>query len=239
MIGFNAVRDRRDDPTDAHRGTYNSADLGLANRRFGGDRNFLRFLGRHSIYRQLKPDIIFATNTQFGVIRPYRITPDSVTPSDPFEYVPFPERFFGGGSTSHRGFPENQAGPRDLLTGFPLGGNALLFHSTELRFPLLGDNVDGVLFHDLGNVFRDVSSISFRFRQRDIQDFDYMVHAAGFGVRYRTPVGPVRVDLAYAFNAPTYYGLKGTYQELIQGTAVAAIQNARKFNFFFSIGQAF
>ena len=52
-----------------------------------------------------------------------------------------------------RGFPMNQAGPRDPETGFPLGGNALLFHSTELRFPLIGDNIHGVLFHDMGNVY--------------------------------------------------------------------------------------
>jgi outer membrane protein assembly factor BamA len=235
MISMNAIRDRRDDPTDAHRGTYTSGDFGLVSRIFGGNKNFLRFLGRHSMYRQVAPDVVIATNTQFGAIKPFRVTRDV----DPFAYVPIAEHFFGGGSTSHRGFPENQAGPRDLLTGFPLGGNALLFHNTELRFPLLGDNINGVLFHDMGNVYRDVSSISFRFSQRDIQDFAYMVHAAGFGIRYRTPIGPVRVDLAYAMNAPAYYGLKGTYEELIQGTATPALQGARKFNFFFSIGQAF
>jgi outer membrane protein insertion porin family len=235
MIAANIIRDRRDDPTDAHRGMYNSADLGLINRGFGGNKNFLRFLGRTSVYKTLMPDVVFATNTQLGIIKPYRVPSDI----DPFNYVPIAEHFFGGGSTSHRGFPENQAGPRDLLTGFPLGGNALLFHSTEIRFPLLGDNVNGVFFHDMGNIYKDLSSLSFRFRQRDIQDFDYMVHAAGFGIRYRTPVGPIRVDLAYTFNAPSYYGLKGTYEELIRGEAIPALQGARKFNFFFSIGQAF
>jgi outer membrane protein insertion porin family len=235
MLAQNVIRDRRDDPTNAHRGTYNSADFAVVNRGFGGNKNFLRFLGRNSLYRQVKPDWVIATNTQLGIIKPYSVTAGV----DPFEYVPIAEHFFGGGSTSHRGFPENQAGPRDLLTGFPLGGNALLFHSTELRFPLIGDNINGVLFHDMGNVYRDVSSISFRARQRDIQDFDYMVHAAGFGIRYRTPIGPIRVDLAYSLNAPSYYGLKGTYEEFIKGTAVAQVNAARKFNFFFSIGQAF
>ena len=235
MISMNAIRDRRDDPTDAHRGTYTSGDFGLVSRIFGGNKNFLRFLGRHSIYKQVATDVVIATNSQFGLIKPYLLTRDV----DPFVYVPIAEHFFGGGSTSHRGFPENQAGPRDLLTGFPLGGNALLFHNTELRFPLLGDNINGVLFHDMGNIYRDISSISFRFRQRDIQDFAYMVHAVGFGIRYRTPIGPVRVDLAYALNAPAYYGLKGTYEELIQDTATPALQSPRKFNFFFSIGQAF
>ena len=116
--------------------------------------------------------------------------------------MPLPERFYGGGSSSHRGFPDNQAGPRDLKTGFALGGNALLFHSTELRFPFLGDNITGVFFHDLGNVYSDLGSISFRYKQRDLTDFNYMEHAVGFGVRYRTPVGPIRLDLAYSLNPP-------------------------------------
>ena len=156
-----------------------------------------------------------------------------------FEYIPIAEHFFGGGSSSHRGFSDNQAGPRDLLTGFPLGGNALLFHSTELRFPFLGENINGVFFHDFGNIYKDLGSITFRVHQRDVQDFNYMVHAAGFGIRYNTPVGPVRVDLAYSFNPPTFFGLKGTYQELIQGTATPQLQPGRHFQFFISIGQAF
>jgi outer membrane protein assembly complex protein YaeT len=235
MVAQNIIRDRRDDPTNAHRGMYNSLDFGVVNHGLGGNKNFLRALGRTSIYKQIKPDWVIATNTQLGIIKPYAVTAGV----DPFEYVPIAEHFFGGGSTSHRGFPDNQAGPRDLLTGFPLGGNALLFHSTELRFPLIGDNINGVFFHDMGNVYRDLGSISFRFRQRDIEDFDYMVHAAGFGIRYRTPIGPIRVDMSYAFNAPSYYGLKGSYQDFINGTAVAQVNAARKFNFFFSIGQAF
>jgi outer membrane translocation and assembly module TamA len=158
---------------------------------------------------------------------------------DPFEYIPLPERFFGGGSTSLRGFPDNQAGPRDLVTGFPLGGRALLFHSTELRFPLVGANIEGVLFHDMGNVYSGFKNISFRVHQNNLTDFDYMVHAAGFGIRYKTPVGPVRLDLAYSINPPTFNGLKGTYQELLFNTATPAIQHVSHFQFFFSIGQAF
>jgi outer membrane protein insertion porin family len=195
----------------------------------------VRFLGRNSYYRRIHADYVIASNTEFGWIHPFNVTPGV----DPFDYIPIPERFFGGGNASHRGFPENQAGPRDPLTGFPLGGNALFFHSTELRFPLLGDNLEGVLFHDMGNVYSDINSISFRVHQKDIKDFNYMVHAAGFGVRYRTPVGPVRVDLAYSLNGPTYQGLKGTYQQLLFGGATPSIQHTSHFQFFFSIGQAF
>jgi outer membrane translocation and assembly module TamA len=138
-----------------------------------------------------------------------------------------------------RGFPDNQAGPRDPVTGFPLGGNALLMHQTELRFPLLGPNIGGVLFEDMGNVYTDVQSISFRVHQNGIKDFNYMVHAVGFGLRYKTIVGPIRVDLAYSINPPTFFGLQGTYQQLLFGGATSTIQNLGHFRFFISIGQAF
>ncbi len=78
---------------------------------------------------------------------------------DPLDAIPLAERFFGGGGTSHRGFRENQAGPRDLDTGFPLGGTALLFNQTELRFPLIGDNIGGVLFHDMGNIYSSIDNV--------------------------------------------------------------------------------
>jgi outer membrane protein insertion porin family len=141
--------------------------------------------------------------------------------------VPLPERFFAGGSVSNRGFPENQAGPRDIgtpagpggtatqPTGFPLGGNAVFLSNIELGFPLLGDNIGGVLFEDAGNVYSSVSDVSFRFHQNGPQDFNYMVHAAGFGIRYKTPIGPVRVDLAYSINPPSFLGFKGTLQDLL------------------------
>ena len=235
MISANLIQDRRDDPVDAHRGIYNSADLGLVNHYFGGNKNFLRFLGRNSYYRRLHGDTVLASNTQFGWLHPYSIAPGN----DPALYIPLPERIFGGGSTSQRGFPDNQAGPRDLLTGFAIGGNALLFHSTELRFPFLGENMTGVVFHDMGNIYSDLGSISFRYKQRDKTDFNYMVQAVGFGVRYKTPVGPVRLDLAYSLNPPVFNGLKGTYQQLLLNQATPAIQRVSHFQFFFSIGQTF
>jgi outer membrane protein insertion porin family len=233
-FSVNLVQDRRDDPVDAHRGIYNSINVGLADHVFGGSRNFLRALGRNSYYKRLPGDMVLASNTEFGLISPFHTGGIATV-----DYVPLPERFFGGGESSMRGFPTNQAGPRDLETGFPLGGNALLFHSTELRFPLIGDNIGGVLFHDLGNIYSSLGSISFRYHQHGLTDFNYMVHAVGFGIRYRTPLGPLRLDLAYALNPPTFNGLKGTYLEILQGTATKTVQNSGHFQFFFSVGQAF
>jgi outer membrane protein assembly factor BamA len=235
IVSATVVQDRRDDPVNAHRGIYNSADFGLVEHYFGGDKNFIRFLGRNSFYKTIHKELVLASNTQFGWIHPFSISAGT----DPSVYIPLPERFFGGGNASNRGFPENQAGSRDPTTGFPLGGNALLFHATELRFPFLGDNMEGVLFHDMGNVYSSVSSISFRTHQKNLEDFNYMVHAAGFGIRYKTPVGPVRVDLAYSINPPAFNGLKGTYQQLLLNTATPTIQRVSHFQFFFSIGQAF
>jgi len=234
MFAVNLVQDRRDDPSDAHHGIYNSLEVGLADHSFGGSKNFLRVLGRNSYYKRLKGDYVLASNTEFGVIKPFNTGGIAST-----DYIPLPERFFGGGEATMRGFPMNQAGPRDLETGFPLGGNALLFHSTELRFPLIGDNIGGVLFHDLGNVYSKLSNLSFRFHQNGLTDFDYMVHAVGFGIRYRTPLGPLRVDLAYSINPPTFNGLEGTYDQLLFGGATKTITSVSHFQFFFSIGQAF
>jgi outer membrane protein assembly complex protein YaeT len=256
MFSVNLAQDRRNDPTNTVRGIYNTADVGIATKILGSERNFVRILLRNATYHQVKRNLIFARQTQVGWITPYS-APANLTEA---QSVPLPERFFGGGPDSLRAVPYNQAGPRDTgapvipggpssaPTGFPLGGNALLFNNLELRFPLLGANIGGVLFHDMGNVYRTISDVSFRFRQRDINDFSYMYHAVGFGVRYRTPIGPVRVDLAYSMNPPSYLGFNGTPTELLQcgpnrPDLPPACQPTRLkingFQFFFSIGQTF
>jgi len=234
FTGFNLIQDRRDNPVDAHRGIYNSLDAGVADSILGGNRNFTRLLARNSYYRTVLKQYVIASNTEFGWIHPFHT--GGIPAAD---YVPLPERFFGGGETSMRGFSENQAGPRDTLTGFPLGGNALFFHSTEFRFPFLNANMQGVLFHDFGNIFSDLGNFSFGVHQKSLTDFNYMVHAVGFGVRYKTPLGPIALDLAYAINSPTFNGLQGTAQQLLFGGAIPTIQNTGHIQFFFNIGQAF
>jgi len=100
----------------------------------------------------------------------------------------------------------------------------------------------------MGNIFSSLDNLSFRVRQRDLQDFDYMVHAVGFGVRYKTPVGPVRVDLGYSINPPYFFGFKGTQQDLVNAGVTpcpagvpnqCVVQNVSHFQFFFSLGQTF
>ena len=242
MLSMNMIQDRRDDPVEPRKGIYNTVDVGLAHRLVGSQKNFFRFLGRNATYHPLTRRLTLARNTSFGVLHPFEFT------GDVFQAIPLPERFFAGGASSHRGFPEAQAGPRDLVTGFPLGGTALLFNQTELRFPLIGENIGAVLFHDAGNVYSSVGKISLRVSQRDEKDFDYMVHAAGFGLRYRTPIGPMRVDLAYSINPPRYFGFKAdSRQELLEAGPDpcrtrpdrCVLQRLSHFQFFFSIGQTF
>jgi outer membrane protein assembly complex protein YaeT len=240
---INIVQDRRDDPLDPHKGAYTTFDIGLAERFFGSQTSYVRFVARNATYHQVSRRLVLARNTEFGNIYGYAYD------GEPTDFVPLPERFFAGGATSHRGFGENQAGPRDTSTGFPLGGTTLLFNQTEIRFPLIGDDISAVLFHDMGNVYSSIRNLSFRVKQRDLQDFDYMTHAIGFGVRYRTPVGPARLDLAWSVNPPSFFGVRpGTSQDDLINAGVnpcatnpglCTVTGVRHFQWFISLGQAF
>ena len=225
MLGASFVRDRRNDPTESRRGSFLTMDAGLSSSLVGSEANFVRFLGQFSTYHALGPNLVLARNTRFGVADPFG-KPRQVLNELGAPDIPLPERFFSGGGNSHRGFGINQAGPRDLETGFPIGGRALLLNSLELRFPVLGQTIGGVLFHDMGNVFARLDDISFRVKQRDLTDFSYMVHAVGTGLRYKTPIGPLRLDLAWSINPPAFVGSTGTGR-------------LNNFQFFFSIGQTF
>ncbi len=258
VVAANFVWDRRNNQSNPSRGMYNTVDIALADRYLGSQRNFGRALIRNATYYKLTGKWILARQTGFGVIEPFN-APAGLSEQ---QSVPLPERFFGGGADSLRAFPYNEAGPRDIgaplvpggpasrPTGFPLGGNATFFNNVELRFPLLGENIQGVLFHDMGNVFSSLSDVSLRFSQKNLQDFNYTVHAAGFGIRYRTPVGPIRVDLAYSINPPKFLGFSGTPQQLLNcnpnlpdsqlpGYCQSTQQSVSHFQFFFSIGQTF
>ncbi len=251
IIAGNYIFDRRDDPTDARHGVYSTIDAGYgvmpgteAHPDDDGPppttpvpttpplapAGFLRFVGHNATYHPfgLGSKYVLARAITFGWLQ---------RPSETRE-IPLPERFFAGGAASHRGFPFNQAGPRDLETGFPLGGRAMLLNQVELRYPLLGENISGTIFLDSGNVYSGLSEISLRVKQNGRQDFNYMVHAAGLGFRYRTPVGPVRLDLGYSINPPRFYGCEATREDVFT-CPVKKDQRIGHFQFHFSIGQAF
>jgi outer membrane protein assembly complex protein YaeT len=249
---FTYLRDTRDNPIDSTKGSYTLADLGLATSALGSQANFGKVLLQNSTYYRFKKRWILARNTQIGVLHPYGTNnflgtpPPGSLPSEATS-VPLPELFFAGGSNSLRGFSINQAGPRDQQTGYPIGGQGLFVNNVELRtppvqLPYVGDNLSLVFFHDMGNVFATASQIAsgmLRLHQPSIAacsppgsmvlcNFSYNPQAIGTGIRYRTPVGPVRFDLGYNFN-PTRYPIQLDNK----------VEALRRINVFFSIGQTF
>lgn len=120
-----------------------------------------------------------------------RSTAGSVDPVHSQDYIPISKRFFAGGSNSVRGYAYQDLGVKDQQ-GDPIGGYSLFEASAELRFPLY-DNLKGVLFLDGGNIFAD----PYQF------DLAALRYGGGLGFRYQTPVGPIRVDLAYKLNPET------------------------------------
>jgi outer membrane protein assembly complex protein YaeT len=236
------VSDRRDDPADSTRGSYSLADAGIAWRNLGSEADFLRFTGQNATYYKLGTHLVFARNTRFAVESPFgglrkvSVSEPNKPPEILFTHdIPLPERFFMGGSESHRGFSINQAGPRDPTTGFPVGGNALFFNSLELRVPLAERRLAFALFHDAGNVYSTIRKMRLlKFDQSSPTDFDYTVHAVGMGVRYKTPVGPLRFDVGCNLNPPRFQVV--SQQNNIES---AEVRRLSPFQFFLSIGQSF
>lgn len=246
MPSLTYIRDRRDDPIESHKGSYNTFDAGVASGVFGSEAAYGRFNGQNTTYHEFHAKRwVFARNTRLGLAEPFGSTLQ----------LPLPERFFAGGATSLRGFGINQAGPRDLVTGEPIGGNAVFVNSEELRtppvvLPYVGDNMSFVLFHDMGNVFSTVPNMFHSLLRWDqphrsacTQEatasqcrFDYVSQAVGMGIRYRTPVGPVRLDFGYNMNPPTFPVF--TTDPNTNVTTFGS-QTLKHFNVFFSIGQTF
>jgi outer membrane protein insertion porin family len=224
QFGVTWARDTRDNPADATRGSFNSADFGIADTGIGSSGSFLRFLLQNSTYHPIKRRFSFARSVRFGILEPYR---DTVSlsfppPTTTVTLIPLPERFFAGGGTTLRGFALNQAGPRDSA-GFPVGGQALLEFNQEFRFPMrlpyIGTALSGALFYDGGNVYSRVGRVTFRSsppkpifnptnptvcQYNCTNELNYFAHTVGIGFRYSTPVGPIRVDLGFPINRPKF-----------------------------------
>lgn len=166
------VRDTRDDPLDPRRGHFVSADLQLSSVSLGGD-SFLRAFFQGSAYQRLTAHLVLALATRVGLGRTFgRFEP---------LFLPEADRFYLGGAYSLRGFKLDQVRPG--------GGNSLLFAGTELRWDL-GKYLSTVTFAETGNVYPLASDTT-------LSDLRY---TAGVGIRYRSPLGPLRLDWAYKLN---------------------------------------
>jgi outer membrane protein assembly factor BamA len=206
------IRDTRDQPLDAHHGLYQTASFGVTPTALGSSSNFTRFLGQTAFYLPVRPWLTWANNFRIGLASPFSGS-----------FVPISERFFSGGADSLRGFPINGAGPQRPVTvcsnpsnpatctliSVPVGGRMLAIVNSEARFPIpLKSGLGGVVFYDGGNVY---SAVNFR------QFTSNYTNSIGFGIRYRTPVGPVRFDIGHNLNAPP--GVKATQYFVTLGQA--------------------
>jgi len=211
----NWIRDRRNSVSDPSRGDFENVDVSMAMKPIGSSANFIRVYLQNSTYHPIGRRLVFARSTRFGIQTPYG---NSLSTD-----IPLPERFFAGGGTSLRGFGLNQAGPRDPVTGFPIGGQAELIFNQDLRFPmhlpLIGNRLGGAVFYDAGNVFPSIRKISLRISPpaptfnasnpnvcltNCTNEMAYFSHTVGFEFRYGTPIGPVALDLGYQLNPGQY-----------------------------------
>lgn len=188
------LRDTRDKPLDAHRGSFGTVNFGITPTVLGSSANFARLTGQYAFYQPLH-GMVFANSVRVGLAKSFD---DS--------FIPTSQLYFSGGGNSLRGFPIDEAGPQRLVpfcnvltqqTGcvditVPVGGNALFILNSELRFPLkINKALGGVLFYDGGNVFSAINWNNFTSNYSN---------TIGIGLRYATPIGPVRIDVGRNLN---------------------------------------
>lgn len=196
-IGPSFLRDKRDNKFDPTSGNQTLGSFFVAATALGGNEQFVKFYIEHDRFYPIRRfrDTVFSISGRLGLASPFG-GKDS---------LPISERFFGGGARDLRGFGFEEAGPQAVVPKrdskdniivdannqvvtilSPKGGNAVLVINNELRFPLFGP-IGGVVFSDTGNVFE---------RVRDMKPGN-ITETVGFGLRLKTPIGPVRFDYGF------------------------------------------
>jgi len=188
------IRDTRDKPLDAHRGMFATVNLGITPTAFGSSANFAKLFAQYAYYKPLH-SVVLANSIRLGLASPFASS-----------FVPTSQLFFSGGGTSLRGFPIDEAGPQRLVpfcnvlqgqsgcvnVTVPVGGRQLFILNSEARFPLgIMKALSGVVFYDGGNVYSAISLHNF---------VDNYSNTIGIGLRYATPIGPIRIDFGRNLN---------------------------------------
>lgn len=198
------IRDTRDKPLDAHRGVFSTVNFAITPAALGSSATFAKLFGQYSFYKPFH-SVVFANSIRLGLAKPLAGS-----------FVPTSQLYFSGGGTSLRGFPIDEAGPQRLVpfcnvlqnqsgcvnVTVPVGGRQLFLLNSEVRFPLrLIKNLGGVVFYDGGNVYSAINFNNFT---------SNYTNTVGVGLRYATPIGPIRIDLGHNLNPvpginPTQY----------------------------------
>jgi outer membrane protein assembly complex protein YaeT len=276
--------DTRDpSPLNAGKGQFFSVQEFIASSKFGSSTDFNRVdVSQSTYYTFGKKKYVFARNLRVGFENSFGANPNATDASGQIGVtntacagtllqtnptciaVPLPERLYAGGTTSHRGFGINDAGPRDLTTGYPVGGTGVVVNTFELRLPpptlpLVGDSVSFVLFHDMGNVFQypgDMFKSIKNFHQpnqsacRDLTDpvaaaggvaanavgaCNFNYYSHAVGVGARYATPVGPIRVDFSFNLnPPIYPVFNDFTG-----AAPYVGQASHFNFFFGIGQSF
>ena len=194
-----SVTDRRDDPLNPSGGQFRILDLEWSSRLLGTEAPYLKGLAQQFFYFKLPKNMVAALGLRVGIGQTFREDRDAL--------LPIAERFWVGGATTLRGFALDGASPKAkipvdiggetvIVDGEPIGGNVLTLVNLELRFPILG-NLSGVVFSDNGTVYR-------RLKILELLNWRYNV---GFGFRFDTPFGPLRVDYGMKLDRRTRYSV--------------------------------
>lgn len=174
-INPSIVIDTRDDPFNPNSGSLNGITYREAAKVLGSEAQFVKVSLQSSWYFPIIPRIVLALSMRGGIAQNFGESVD----------VPIYERFFLGGRTTVRGYPQDSLGPKGP-DGTPTGGNAMVVVNGEFRFSLPW-HLGVVLFMDGGNVWE----------RKEDTDLSEMKYTTGIGIRYGTPIGPLRLDYGY------------------------------------------
>jgi outer membrane protein insertion porin family len=168
--------ERRDDLLDPKHGSLHQLLIETGSRYFGSDVEFVKGRFETRWFFNWPPPTVIAVAGRLGLAAPYGGTPA----------LAIQDRFFAGGASTVRGFREDRLGPLDAR-GNPIGGNATAILNLEWRFPIWRW-FGGAVFVDSGTVTPEIADLR----------FNAFKTGTGGGLRIKTPVGPIRVDVGYA-----------------------------------------
>jgi outer membrane protein assembly factor BamA len=214
IVSTSLVSDRRNDPVSPSHGTYATADLEVAGRAIGSEIGYAKTFLQGSLFQALTKSrrFVFAGRAELGLAQGFArlatVTDDNGQPvlgpdGNPVvvkvDDLPASQRFFAGGSTTVRGFQLDRLGVPEVLddAGLSNGGNGLVIFNAEVRAlvgKLFGRNFGVAGFTDVGNVFKNAADV----------DLSRLRGTGGFGLRYDSPIGPIRTDFGYKFTRELY-----------------------------------
>jgi len=174
-IRLGIIYDTRDNPFYPAKGILSGISLKLTSPVFLSETNFIKLMFYGNAYQELVKGVVFAISLRGGIAQGFFKTDE----------LPIVERFFLGGRTTVRGYEQDTLGPKGS-DGNPTGGNVFLMENIEIRTSL-GKGIGIVAFLDGGNVW---------IKTKDINPAD-IKFTTGLGLRYNTPVGPIRIDYGY------------------------------------------